>query len=199
MNDAQLLLYYYNDGLSPEEREAVRTALERDALVAARYRRLEKDLVALAAERPAALPEDLRQRLHATVDRAADLERGREGRPAPRAHWSSFLLGAGLAAALAAAIGLSLRQPDTLVPAGAAPLADAGSDEAAAEPAFARAMQVYFRTAALELQGLPDAGNGERTDLDHASHRTESRLHASRRSKTKRRISRASCAHSNRS
>lgn len=165
MNDAQLLLYYYDDGLPPEEREAIRTAIERDALVAARYRRLEKDLAALAADRPVPLPEDLRQRLHATVDRAADLERGREGRRAPRAHWSSFLLGAGMAAALAAAIGLGLREPGMPVPAGGEPLADAVSEETPAGPAFARAMQVYFRDSSLELQGLPDAGNGERTDL----------------------------------
>jgi hypothetical protein len=163
MNDAQLLLYYYDDGLSAQEREAVRMAIERDELVAARYRRLENDLAAFAAQPAERVPEDLRQRLHAAVDRAVDLERGREVRT--RSHWSSFLLGAGLAAALAAAVGLGLRQAGTPAPADLTPMADAGTAGAGPEPAFERAMQVYFRDSSLELQGLPDAGNGERTEL----------------------------------
>jgi hypothetical protein len=165
MNDAQLLLYYYDDGLSAQEREAIRVAIERDELVAARYRRLEKDLAALAAEPGERVPEDLRQRLHAAVDRAADLERGREVRRPARSHWSSFLLGAGLAAALAAAVGLGLRQAGTPAPPDLTPMADAGTVAEEPEPAFERAMQVYFRDSSLELQDLPDAGNGERTEL----------------------------------
>ena len=171
MNDAQLLLYYYEDGLTPDEREAVRTAIERDELVAARYRRLEKELGALSAASPAPIPEDLRQRLHSTVDRAADLERGRRAGRAPRSHWSSFLLGAGVAAALALAIGIGLRQ-EAGAPADGGVVADAVPDGGAAAtadvpagPAFERAMQVYVRDSSLELQDLPDAADGERTEL----------------------------------
>lgn len=165
MNDDTLVLYYYDDGLTEDERRKVEAALEHDVDLAARYRQLESQLGTLVEVPAGALPGDLRRRLHAALDRAAD--GARDPRMAPRlwpAHWLPFLLGAGLTAAVALAIGLGLRATDTPAPVG---VPVAVTDPVPREDAtvFARAIEVYFRDSRLEVEGLPDQGNGERTAM----------------------------------
>jgi anti-sigma factor RsiW len=167
MNDDMLILYYYGDELSDGERRSVQTALEADPLLAARYRELEREmgLIGPRVGKNAAavsLPNDLRQRLHATIDRAADLERGRE-RPR-RPHWSSFLLGAGLTAAIAIGVGLGMRVTNP-PPGVSEPIAATGALPLDESSVFDRAIKVYFRDSRLDVQSRPDSGNGARTAM----------------------------------
>lgn len=160
MNDDMLVLYYYGDGLRDGEKRVVRRALEQDPALAARYRELELQLGAIGDKAAEPLPDDLRQRLHATLDRAADLEQNRERR---RPHWSSFLLGAGLTAALAIAVGIGLRGTNE-TPLDE-PMAETQPVPTGHSAVFDRAMKVYFRDSRLDVQSLPDTGNGERTAM----------------------------------
>ncbi len=167
MIEDKLILYYYDDGLSEDEKRALCAALDRDDVLAARYRQLELELGALAEAPATALPEDVRQRLHATLDRAADLERGKAAVRRPRSHWTSFFVGAGLATAIAGALLVAIvpRLQDPALPASAPVPVAAERATSGTEPVFARAMQVYFQDSRAELEGLPDGGNGERTAL----------------------------------
>jgi hypothetical protein len=167
MNDDRLILYYYGNELDDGDTRSVQAALAQDPLLMARYRELERELAAIGAgvahnAAAAYLPDDLRQRLHAAVDRAADLEGGRE-RPR-RPHWSSFLLGAGLTAAIAIGVGLGLRVT-SLPPDVSEPIAGTETAALAGSSVFDRAIKVYFRDSRLNVQSLPDSGNGARTAM----------------------------------
>ena len=50
MNDDQLILYYYDDGLSARERQGIAAALEENPQLAARYAVLCQDLDGFAAQ-----------------------------------------------------------------------------------------------------------------------------------------------------
>jgi hypothetical protein len=171
MKDDRLILYYYDDDLSAAEKRAIAAALEQDPALAKRYRALIRDLGGMTEAPGIAAPADLRARLHATLDRVADLERDRVRDPRHRSHWFAFFLGAGLTAAFALAIGVALRPDATpeLIPTDT--IADTGTEIAAGDDTargggrFTRALQVHFRDSRRDLQGLADAGNGERTAL----------------------------------
>lgn len=165
INDEMLILHYYDDGLSATEKRAIDAELSRDGELAARYRELTQALGNLPTDEAVALPEDLRQRLHATVDRAADREPGRQRAARPRSHWTFFLLGAGAATAIAAAIAFGVRQSPGHDPALDDLTAAVATDAIGAPDPFARAMRVYFRDSRLELEGLPDTGNGDRSAM----------------------------------
>jgi hypothetical protein len=167
MNDDMLILYYYGNELADGEMRSVQAALEQDPLLRARYRELQRELAAIGAgvvnnAAAAYLPDDLRQRLHATVDRAADVDGGRERQRRP--HWSSFLLGAGLTAAIAIGVGLGLRGT-SLPPGLSEPIAETETAALAESSVFDRAIKVYFRDSRLNVQSLPDSGNGARTGM----------------------------------
>ena len=106
MNDDTLTLYYYGDGLGADERRDVEAALAADADLAAHYRRLCADLENLEAAPAPKLPNDMLQRLHDGLDRAAaapPVHVPRIRMPWPRVHVSSFFWGAALTATLAIA------------------------------------------------------------------------------------------------
>ena len=164
MNDDILTLYFYDDGLSDEERRDVARALQSDAELAERYRRLCDELSALRAPADDALPPDLAARFHDTIDRAANLERGRDASVPPRMHFWSFFWGAAVTAALAVGIGIGvwfggdstpeLGQPSDLIA------------EASVPPdAFVRSVQVHFRDSRAGLADLSDISAADRMIL----------------------------------
>lgn len=170
MNEDRLTLYYFKDGLTADERQEITEALAANAQLAARYRQLSADLAALVtAAEPEPLPDDLRARLHATIDRAAQAEFQQQDRDEvrgrTRSHWWSFLLGATVTAALVGAVFIGLRTPGTesqgLPPVAmdTAPAADYSSG------AFQRSMQVFFRQSQDNIDGLAAADDAERTAM----------------------------------
>ncbi len=164
MNDDILTLYFYDDGLSAEERQEVARALQSDAELAERYRLLCDQLSALEAPPEELLPADLAARFHDTIDRAASLERGREPTPQPRMHFMSFFWGAAVTAALAVGIGIGIwfggdSMPDVGQPPQLVEMPSASPD------AFVRSVQVHFRDSRAELSDLSDVSAADRMIL----------------------------------
>ncbi|MEO1203194.1 MAG: hypothetical protein AAFX10_10830, partial [Pseudomonadota bacterium] len=76
ISDDTLTLYFYNDGLSRDERQAVAGFIAADPAVADRYRRLSDELAGIAIEPAPPIPADMRARFKDTIDRAAAREAG---------------------------------------------------------------------------------------------------------------------------
>ncbi len=164
MNDDILTLYFYDDGLSAEERQDVARALQSDAELAERYRRLCDELSSLKAPEDEALPPDLAARFHDTIDRAANLERGREQAAPPRMHFWSFFWGAAVTAALAVGIGIGVWFGGDSTP--SATQSTGLIAEASVSPdAFVRSVQVHFRDSRAELNQLSDISAADRMIL----------------------------------
>ena len=164
MNDDILTLYFYDDGLSADERREVAAALQSDAELAERYRRLCDELSALKARAEEPLPPDLAARFHDTIDRAANLERGREPAPRPRVHFLSFFWGAAVTAALAVGIGIGVwfggdSTQDLVQPPQLVTLPSTSPD------AFVRSVQVHFRDSRAELTNLSEISAADRMIL----------------------------------
>lgn len=164
MNDDMLTLYYYNDGLTNDERQQVCDALAADSQLADRYRRLSVELAAISAGPAPALTEDRLQRFRDTIDRAARAESARQAAPRTKVHAWSFFWGAAITAALAVGIGLGIRMSGNDAP-GPADALLTRSGPVGNSDAFVRGLQVYFRDSRNELERLPLTGNGNRTAL----------------------------------
>jgi anti-sigma factor RsiW len=167
MNDDTLILYYLNDGLTRAERREVTEALAGDPDVAARYAALAAELESLREAQPTPIPDDVRRRLHDTLELAAGI--GHRAAPAaaprPKLNFFSFSLGAAVAAALALGIGIGSRMSgETEV---AAPTAVAGdrTDAASAPVAFERGLRVHFRASKRGLEAMPDDDANARAAL----------------------------------
>jgi hypothetical protein len=139
MNDDTLTLYYYNDGLSNRQRQAVANAIASDPDVAERYAALSHALEGLRDDDSPRPPSDMVQRWHDSLDRAA----GYEAQTKPAVHSWSFLLGAAVTAALAIGVGIGFflagDDPDVVPVIEEIVASDSGSS------AFLRGLQVHFR------------------------------------------------------
>lgn len=181
MNEETLIFYYYGDGLSGEQRDAVAAALASDPALAGKYRRLSRELDGLKDDMPAAAPRHLLERWHDAIDQAA----AREAREAPRTlhadslpntkrqrrrrrlHPGSFFWGTAVAASLAIgiAIGVYLSGDGGVA---VDPGTTAASDDATApdsSSAFSRGLLVHFRESRRQLGGLSADADGERREL----------------------------------
>jgi hypothetical protein len=161
MNDDTLTLYYYNDGLSNRERQAVAHALATNDEVAARYQALCRELEQFedpSAPRP---PADMVQRWHDSLDRAA----GMETRQKPAVHSWSFLLGAAVTAALAIGVGIGffLAGDDPQVVPVIEEIVASGDTGSSA---FTRGLQVHFRDSEQGLLALDDSEDRAALILD---------------------------------
>jgi hypothetical protein len=159
MNDDTLILYYYGDGLTERERRDVAAALEADATLAARFAALCRELGDWRGLPPAAAPDDLRRRLHESVDIHA---REANARPVARRlrqrgfRLPAFAWGAAVAAALAIGIGIGI---GLRIGGEAPPVAVAAGDP------FLRGMQVYLADTRREIDALATSPAGDRTQL----------------------------------
>ncbi len=161
IDDDVLTLYFYNDGLTPAERETVAGALAADPDLAARYRRLCGELDAIAVEPARPIPADMRARFVDTIDRAAAREAGREPPARTRTHLPSFFWGAAITAALAVGVGLGVLMGgnDSAV----APPAETTDVTAAADSSsFTRSVRVHFSDSRRELDRLDVASDADR-------------------------------------
>jgi anti-sigma-K factor RskA len=160
MKDETLILYYYRDGLSADERREIATALSEDAALAERYRSLSRDLDALREPADLPMPEGLTYRLQASLQRAARLEEAHDSRRSRSFSPWSFALGGALAAALAVGIGMGLWMAGDRSPGPPMVAQTAPAESAEWSPvAFQRGLESHFRSSRADLANLSgDAG-----------------------------------------
>ena len=152
MNDDKLILFYYDDGLSAQERQEIAGALEENPQLAARYAELCRDLDGFAEDN-VDVPAHVVQRMHDSIDRVA---RPVLVSPEPRRSFNpfSFAWGAAVTAALAIGIGIGVylsAPPATVI-------------QVPGDP-FTRGMQVYLQDAHAGLVSMPVSSVEERTEL----------------------------------
>ena len=168
MNDDTLLLYYYDDGLSNQERRDVEAAIAADESVKARYEELRLQLDELDTGSDVAAPTHMVQRWHDSIDRVAQQERGRERKPASSFNLTSFAWGAAIAAALALGVGIGVYLPtsdtNTSVPAIQVATVDPGG-ATVVPAAFTRGVKVHFQDTQQGLADLPLEASTERIML----------------------------------
>lgn len=171
MNDEQLILYYYADGLSNAERRRIAAALAADPVLQSRFDALRRELDGLGEASVGAhvrTPEHLVARWHDSIDRAAQLERQAERGPARVLHLASFGWGAAVTAALALGIGIgvyltSRNDPDLSV--NPLPAIVEVAPSAPAADAFTRGLQAHFRDSRQNIGGLPVEDSAARRTL----------------------------------
>ena len=178
MHDEKLILYYYNDGLSGQERRQIEAALNEDADLAARYEHLRRQLSQLADIEDPPAPTDVVQRWHDSIDRAARMENNNVRQPGGGFNFTSFFWGAAVTAALAIGIGIGVffsgngigtsvindavvkttTTPDAIFP-------DAVIRAAVTPAAFTRGLQVHLRDSQREIARLPMESSADRAFL----------------------------------
>ncbi|HEX2139076.1 MAG TPA: hypothetical protein VHG33_05130 [Woeseiaceae bacterium] len=171
MNDDTLILYYYGDGLSEDERAAVECALGNDASLRERYRELRLSLDRFSEPPAIGAPAQAVARWHRSIERAA--AQSGDGRSSGRGwHFPSFAWGA-LAAALVAAAGIGLyfgegSPPVTTIADGT--VAPRVNDRSPVQPtatpvSFSRGLQVHLRQSRQDIMRLAEDGQTPRAML----------------------------------
>jgi hypothetical protein len=161
MNDEKLTLYYYNDGLSRDERQQVVNMLASEQDVAKRYQSICRQLDSLAEVEGATAPPDMVERWHESINRAA--RAAVVDSPNPVLHTWSFIWGAAITAALAIGIGIGIYVsgdnasevivPNTLI------------TSSRNSNAFVRGLQVHLRESEQGLSATPFNSTADRTLL----------------------------------
>ncbi len=167
MNDDTLLLYFYDDGLSVQERRDVEAAIAADESVRARYAELRLQLDVLDTGSDVAAPMHMVQRWHESIDRAAQREHVPARSKSSPFNAMSFFWGAAVSAALAVGIGIGVIMSGSPVPVELAPtVALADPETSSIVPgAFARGMQVHFRDTQQNIAALSGDSKEDRTLL----------------------------------
>jgi hypothetical protein len=166
-----LLLYFY-DELTPGEREQVRLALAGDPRLALEYKELCSELEQWRNEPVPQAADELRERWHAGIDRAAHKPLGTAAvhRPVQRALSRFWLAGMGVALAAALAIGIGIgvrlqeeRSPDYVI---YNSIAATESVPALTTPlSFTRGLLVHLEQSQRDIVGLPVADEAGRVSL----------------------------------
>lgn len=164
IDDDTLTLYYYDDGLSTEERRRVEKVLSQDTELALRYRALRLRLEQWRELAGESAPEYLVQRWHDSIDSAARAESAKTRKTGSTVHFMSFVWGALVTAALVLGIGIGVYFSGSQ--SGPLPdderMANRSFPENGATPgSFTRGLQVHLRQSQWELAELPvgDAAN----------------------------------------
>lgn len=161
MNDETLTLYYYNDGLTPRERQQVASSLATDQDVAKRYEKLCQQLDLLKEPAPNVPPSDMVERWHESLSRAVRTEVAVTKKPV--LHTWSFIWGAAITAALAIGIGIGvfISGESSVQPA----LPDVFVANGTNSNAFVRGLRVHLRESEQELSAMPLDATPDRTIL----------------------------------
>ncbi len=166
MNDDTLTLYYYNDGLTEEERRDVETALQTDELLKARYETLCRQLQSLSEVDDVRATPDMHARWHDSIERAAKLEHQRQA-AARGVHWPSFAWGSAVVATLVIGMGIGFwlgnrGTPDVTPQDVPVYTATTRSDS---NNAFARGLKVHLQQSRQDLEAMPTDMAAERQML----------------------------------
>ena len=167
MNDDTLVLYYYDDGLSIQERRDVEAAIAGDESVRARYEELRLRLDLLDTGSDVAAPTHMVQRWHDSIDRAAQREHVPARSKSSPFNAMSFFWGAVVTAALALGIGIGV------IMSGSPAMVELHPTIAYEDPettstvpgAFTRGMQVHFRDTQQNIAALAGDTTEDRTLL----------------------------------
>ena len=167
MNDDTLLLYYYDDGLSVQERRDVEAAIATDISVRARYEELRLQLDVLDTGSDVAAPTHMVQRWHDSIDRAAQREHAPARSKSGPFNAMSFFWGAAISAALAVGIGIGVIMSGSPVPVELAPTVALVDPETTSivPGSFARGMQVHLRDTQQNIAALSGDSREDRTFL----------------------------------
>ncbi|MFK8054302.1 MAG: hypothetical protein AB8F65_15140 [Woeseiaceae bacterium] len=163
INDEQLTLYFYEDGLTKEQREQVTHALATDSALQQRYESLQKDLSEMAVMTMEPAPEHLKHQWHDVVSTAARQEQ--RAVAAPSRGWPRFAwIGTAAGLFIAFAIGTqfdNVSDEKTAPP----PVASLQPTEAQPTDAFARGLQVHLQGVSNGLGEFDGQDSPGRTDL----------------------------------
>lgn len=160
IDEQQLVLYYYADGLSAKERLQIRNALATDRELAQRYATVRAQLERLSVQPAAAVDPAVVQGWHDQLEAAARAEYATSVTRAPARGWSWKPWA--LAASVTMAVGLA----SMLLLRGASPPEQpVATVLPPTPPPFQRALQAHFADSRLTLAALPDATAQTRTEL----------------------------------
>ncbi len=169
INEETLTLFYYDDGLSENERRKVERALREDAVLAARYADLSRQLEQWSKPEGLIAPPDSVQRWHDSIDHAARAEqRAEQYKASPPVHFMSFFWGAAVTAALAIGIGIGfwfsspapvVNNPDYRVDAGP------NVQNQSAPVSFSRGLQLHLQESQWGIASLPVDDDAQRALL----------------------------------
>ena len=157
-----LTLYFYDDGLTNDERSDVELALRTDSNLAARYDVLCRQLRSWDDTEITAAPAHLRARWHDSIDSAARQEANSTEPVKPRSfQFFSFAWGGALTAALVVgvAIGVFVTDNGTTPPVDGIPVENF---QASVIPAsFTRGLRSHLQESQGEIAGLPDGSSAD--------------------------------------
>lgn len=167
ISDDDLLLYYYRDGLDAAERERIAKALSEQPELAMRLHRLIARLDAVSQTPEVPVPEHVRQRWQAALDRAAAGVKA-EPKQSRGRHLSTFRWQVAAAAIVGALLTITLRvalrsppddlpDPDSTLVA-TAPAANDSS-------AYARGLRLHLVSTEGQIANLDEASGEERAQL----------------------------------
>lgn len=162
INEDTLTLYFYDDGLSADERRQVETALGRDPVLEAQYAQLCQDLGQLSDSDAVPVAPNLLQRWHDSIDQAARAEKIRStptrlelaqtvGWRLPSLAWSGAI-----AAALTLGIAIGVYYSNGTDSNPASQVAHLPEQQSLIVPAsFTRGLQAHLQDSQWEIARLP--------------------------------------------
>jgi len=168
MHDDRLILYFYDDGLSKQEKLRIAAALENDPELAARYQELQRQLSVFDEDDVAPVPTHVEQRWHDSVDRAARMEHSALRKQGNGFSFLSFFWGAAITASLAVgvAIGVYISGGSSSTPVMNDFVVDAVPNLPTIVPAaFTRGLQVHLRDSQRDISTLPLQSDADRAQL----------------------------------
>jgi hypothetical protein len=165
INDDDLLLYYYRDGLDADERARIGAALAAQPELAQRLHRLVARLDAAAAQPEVPVPAHVQQRWEAALDAAA--REGSRAAPARRGFPRQWLAAAAAVTAVAIVVIFETKQPATNPsvvnePANVVSPNAAGSESASA---YENGLKFHLASTERRLASLESATPEERARL----------------------------------
>ena len=161
-----LTLYYYNDGLTDDERKQIESAMHSDAKLAADYEALCRQFDQWSEAESQAAPSHLKARWHDSIDRAARLEAAPQEVAKPGSfHFLSFAWGGALVATLAlgVALGVFFSGGETAPSIEESPVEIMHSSVVPAS--FTRGLQVHLQESQWDIASLPVGASADNTIL----------------------------------
>lgn len=167
ISDEDLVLYYYDDGLSAPAKKVISDAVGSDGALARRYARLSAELDALPDPEPLPPSAATVERWHSGFDA---ISAPRRGTVRLRRHLPLYAAGVAVAAALAIGIGIGALLGGGTPPGSVgrtAPEVTAFTDyTAGSRSRFLRSLEVHFRDSRASLKALEqDSADSRRLRL----------------------------------